>query len=321
MRNQRVMVLVLAMLGAVTFACSAEVVRIALDWTPNTNHTGLFVAMELGFFADEGLDVRVLEPGPVVAIHLVAAGHAEFGIASQEYITMARAQDVPVVSIATVFQHNTSGFAAPLDRNIVSPRDFAGRRYGGWGSEMEEAMIRTVMEREGADFATVSMINIGMIDFTTAIRQDLADFFWIFYGWQGIHAELQGLDITFMPLPKLDEVLDYYTPLIFTSEEMIRARPETVRRFLRALARGYVYAAQHPVLAARILLRVAPELDPDLVLISQAWLAGQSETEITAWGRQDPHVWDRFARWALENGMIERPIVPEGAFTNAFLPE
>ena len=269
-----------ALLTATAFAEDLEVVRIALDWTPNTNHTGIFVAQELGFFEQEGLRVVTLQPTETASIPLVAAGRSEFGVSMQEYVTMARAQGVPVVSIATLFQHNTSGFAAPRDREIASPRDFEGMRYAGWGSDLESVMIRTVMEVAGADFDTVSMINIGMLDFTTAVRRDLADFYWVFYGWQGIHAELQGIEFDLLPLPDLAEVLDYYTPVIVTRERLITQEPETVRGFLSALARGYTYAAKHPTEAADILLAHAPELDRDLVHASQEWIAAETIDEI-----------------------------------------
>jgi len=298
-----------------------QTVRIALDWTPNTNHTGIFVARALGFFAEEGLVVEVLEPAETASIPLVATGRSDFGISMQEYVTMARAQDVPVVSIATLFQHNTSGFASPIDREIVGPADFENRRYAGWGSDLESVMIRTVMENVGADSKTVELINMGMLDFTTAVRRDLADFYWIFYGWQGVHAQLQGIEFDFHPLRELADVLDYYTPVVITRQQLIDDRPETVRRFLAALTRGYSYATQHPAEAAAILLEHAPELDAALVVKSQAWIADQMIEEIDRWGWQEENVWSRFAEWALENDLIERAIDPQAAFTNDFLEQ
>jgi ABC-type nitrate/sulfonate/bicarbonate transport system substrate-binding protein len=304
----------------VASADDLETVRIALDWTPNTNHTGIFVAQALGYFAEEGLAVEILEPTETASIPLVAAGRAEFGVSMQEYVTMARAQDVPVVSIATLFRHNTSGFAAPVGRGITGPSDFEGLRYAGWGSDLESVMIRTVMEAVGADFDTVTMINIGMLDFTTAVRRDLADFYWIFYGWAGIHAELEGIAFDYFPLRELADVLDYYTPLIVTRERMVEERPETIRQFLRALSRGYVYGIEHPTEAADILLGHAPELDAELVHTSQAWIAKQTLDEVDRWGWQEASVWTAFALWALDNRLIEREIDPIAAFTNDLLP-
>jgi ABC-type nitrate/sulfonate/bicarbonate transport system substrate-binding protein len=309
-----------ALLFTSWIATGTTVVRIALDWTPNTNHTGIFAAIDLGYFADEGLEVEVLEPSPVVSLQLVASGRADFAVSSQEYVTMARAEGVPAVSIAALFPHNTSGFAALSSTGIGSPVDFAGRRYGGWGSDLEAVMVATVMENVGADPSQVEFVNMGTLDFATAAQEGLADFFWIYYGWEGVHAELLGLDFAYLPLVDLHAVLDYYTPVIVTRETMIGEAPETIRRFCRALARGYVYAANSPDEAAEILLHQAPELDRDLVLASQRWLADQSEKTLELWGRQDAEVWRRFAEWSFDHALIRRVIDPDAAFTNAFLP-
>ncbi len=320
MRRRTWIVVAAVVLVVSTSVAGADAVRIALDWTPNTNHTGIFVAQDAGYFAEEGLEVVVMEPGPTVGLQLVAAGHAEFAVSMQEEVTMARSQGLPAVSIAALYPHNTSGFAAARDRGIQAPADFAGRRYGGWGSDLEDVMIRTVMAACGADVDSVLRINMGTLDFATAVRRDVADFFWIFYGWDGIHAQLEGIDFVYIPLPDLAPELDYYTPVIVTSERLAAEAPSLVSRFLRALARGYVDAATHPDEAAEALLRHAPELDRALVIASQRWLASQSISDIDAWGRQDSAVWRRFAQWALEGGLIDEAIDPDAAFTNAFLP-
>ena len=297
-----------------------DVVRIALDWTPNTNHSGIVVAQQLGYFVEEGLSVEIVQPGPTMSIQLAVSGQSEFAVSMQEYVTMARAQDIPIVSIAAVFPHNTSGFAALTDLAMLQPVDFENMRYGGWGSDLESVMIRTVMDLHGGDYETVEMFNLGMLDFVTAIERDFADFFWIFYGWQGIHAQLQGIDFTYIPLTELADVLDYYTPVIVASEALIASDPDMISRFTRALARGYVYAAVHPEVAADYLLAFAPELDAELVHASQVWLSGQSEVDLHAWGFQETTTWTHFAEWALNNALIERAIDPTAAFTNQFLP-
>lgn len=321
--NQRTLSLaVLAVIGLCAAAAGADLTRVqvALDWTPNTNHTGLYVASQLGYFAEEGLDVEIVQPGPATSVQLTATGKTMFGISMQEYVTMARAAGIPVVSIAAVIQHNTSGFAALTTKGIRSAKDFENRRYGGWGQDLETMMVRTVMEKEGADFSTVTLVNIGEIDAFAAARRDLADFFWVFYGWEGINAKLEGLDFTFLPLPGFSEVMDYYTPVVITSEEAIAERPELVRGFLRALTKGYNYAIENPGAAAAILLEEVPELEPLLVAASQAWLSPRYTDAGVPWGTQRREVWERFADWAFQNGLIDRAIDADKAFTNAFLP-
>ncbi len=310
--------IVLGVLGA---SAGPVRVEVALDWAPNTNHTGLYVALELGYFAQEGLQVTIVQPGPASSVQLTATNKCAFGISMQEYVTMARAEGIPIVSIAAVIQHNTSGFAALTSTGIHRAADFENRRYGGWGQDLEKRMIETVMEKDGADASTVTLVNIGEIDAFTAARRGLADFFWIFYGWEGINAVLHGLQFSFLPLPGFSEVLDYYTPVVIASEEMLARRPEIVRSFLRALSKGYRYAMSDPAVAAVILLDQVPELDPLLVSASQAWLSPRYTDEGVPWGTQRREVWAGFALWALQNDLIDHAIDVDAAFTNAFLPE
>jgi ABC-type nitrate/sulfonate/bicarbonate transport system substrate-binding protein len=299
---------------------AAEPVRIALDWTPNTNHTGILVAQSKGFFAEEGLAVEVIEMGPGLGVHLVVSGQCEFAVSMQEEITMARAQGMPVVSVAALYPHNTSGFMAPAELGIESPRDFEGLRYGGWGQDFERAILRTVMEADGADPKSVQMVDLGMLDVPVALQRGFADIFWVYFGWQGVQAQLLDIEFTYLPLAQLAEALDYYTPLIATSEAMIADHPEIVARFLRALARGYVFAAREPEDAADALLSFAPELDRDLVLASQIWLSDHGVDDLERWGWQRQETWAAFSEWAHRHGLIETPLHAEDAYTNELLP-
>src|SRR5665811_17165 len=101
-------------------------ITVVLDWVPNTNHTGIYVAVANGYYAEEGLDVDIIQPTEGGSADLIAAGKGEFGISYQEQITYARTADtpLPVVAIAAVIQHNTSGFASPVEKNIKTPSDF-----------------------------------------------------------------------------------------------------------------------------------------------------------------------------------------------------
>ena len=89
-----------------------EKITVMLDWVPNTNHTGLYVAKDKGYFKEQGLEVEIIQPSEGGTSQLVATGKAQFGVSYQEDVTMARANGIPVVSIAAVIQHNTSGFAS-----------------------------------------------------------------------------------------------------------------------------------------------------------------------------------------------------------------
>jgi ABC-type nitrate/sulfonate/bicarbonate transport system substrate-binding protein len=297
-------------------------VTMMLDWVPNTNHTGIFVALDKGWYEEEGLDVEVIQPAEgSTPVQVVAAGKADFAISYQEETTHARAEDVPVVSIAAVIQHNTSGFGAPEEENITRPKDFEGKRYGSWGSPIERAMLDALMSCDDADVEEVEFVNVGWADFFVVTERDV-DFAWIFYGWTGIEAELRGEPIDIVMLRDWSQcVPDYYTPIIVTGEQQIAEQPEIVERFMRATARGYELAIESPKEAAEILIEYAPESDPELIRRSQAWLSKEYQADAPRWGEQDVEVWRRYATWLYEQDLLTRNIEAPDAFTNEFLPE
>lgn len=326
------MVLVLLLLLVVT-ACGAqdsdsksqdgealEKVTFVLDWTPNTNHTGIYVAKEKGFFEEEGLDVDIMLPGEVGSNQLVASGQADFGVSYQERVIMARPEGLPIVSIAAVIQHNTAGYASPASKNITSPKDFEGKKFGGIGVPLQEMMMRTIMEEHGADVEKVEFVNIGQSDWFTAMEREV-DFSTIYYGWTGIEAELRGLEINMMFYKDVSEGFNFYTPILITSEDMIEKHPDTVRKFVHAAAKGYEFAIENPSEAADILIESVPELNPDLVKRSQEWLADRYQDDADQWGIQELDRWVKPINHMYEAGIIDEKPDPEASFTNAFLPE
>ncbi|MEY2196485.1 ABC transporter substrate-binding protein [Neobacillus sp. BF23-41] len=295
-------------------------VSIVLDWTPNTNHTGLYVAKQKGFFKKEGLDVDIIMPGETGADQLVASGKSQFGVGYQEAITQARIQGVPLVSIAAVIQHNTSGFASPVGKKIQSPKDFEGKTYGGWGSPVEKSVITSLMKKENADTNKVKIVNMGDTDFFTAVKRDI-DFAWIYYGWTGVEADLRNEKINMVYLTDYSDKLDYYTPVLETNEKMIEENPETVKAFVNAAAKGYEFAIKNPDQAADILIKAAPDLDPKLVKKSQEWLSPKYQDDAKEWGIQKQEVWENYAQWMYDNKLLDKKLDAKKAFTNEFLPK
>lgn len=295
--------------------------KLVLDWAPNTNHTGIYVALDRGYYAEEGLDVEILEPASTGSTEaVVGSERADFGISFQETVTHARLSGIPIVSTAAIIQHNTSGLAALSRRGIRTPADFEGKRYGGWESPMEKAIIKGLMNSVGADFDKIQFVNIGIGDLLTFLQRDI-DFTWIFYGWDGIEAELRGLDLNIVMLADYkDAVPDWYTPVLITSEGLIRKNPDKVARFVRATARGYMDAIADPDAAAEILLKYAPELKRELVFESQRWLSQKYQDDAARWGEQKLEVWTEFADWMYREGLIDTRLDAEAAFTNEFLP-
>jgi len=300
-------------------ASALDKTTVVLDWTVNTNHTGLYVAQAKGWFQDEGLDVDIQPAPDTGAAGLLASGRADFAYSYQEEILQSRAGGLPLTAIAAVIQNNTSGFASRKTAGIHRPKDFEGKRYGGYGSPIEEGFLRTLMKADGGDFSKVTVVNLGEQDFFAATEKNV-DFAWVFEGWTVQEANVRGIPLDYIDLRKVSPVLNEFTPVLAANDALLAKNPAKVRAFLRAVTKGYQYAIAHPDDAAAILLKAAPELNAALVKSSQKFLAGQYQAQAPRWGEFDAGRWNGFAKWMTDNGVVAN--LPAGTFfTNDYLPK
>lgn len=297
-----------------------EKVRIVLDWTPNTNHTGLYVADSLGYFKDAGLDVEIMQPPEGSTTSLVGAKGAEFGISFQDTLAPTYASDnaIPVTAVAAIIQHNTSGIISLKETEIDSPKKLAGHSYATWDSPIELAIIKKIVEDDGGKFDDIKLIPNTVTDVVTGLQTDIESV-WVYYAWDGIATKVAGLDTNYLNFADYGTELDYYSPVIIGNDEYIEKNPDTTKKFLAAVRKGYEYSIEHPEEAADILVKAVPELDETLVKESQIWLADQYKAEVEQWGYIDLERWDAFYSWLYENSLIEQEIPSGTGFTNDYL--
>lgn len=295
-------------------------VSIVLDWTPNTNHTGLYVAQKLGYYKEAGLEVEILPSPEGGASALVAAGGADFGIDCQDTLAPAFVGDdaLPVTAVAALIQHNTSGIISLADDGIQSPKDLEGKTYATWENPVEQAIIKSLVEADGGDYSKVNLIPSTVSDVITALNTNI-DAVWIFYAWDGVATEVKGYDTNFLDFAKIDPTFDYYTPMIIANNSFLAENPETAKAFLAATAKGYEYAIENSDAAADILLEAAPELDPEIVKASQKWLADQYIADAEKWGYIDPTRWDAFYAWLTENHLVDGELPAGTGYSNDYL--
>ena len=300
-----------------------EKVTFVLDWTPNTNHTGLYVAQEKGYFEEAGLDVEIVQPPEDGAVVLVASGKAQFGVSFQDSLAAALAGEdaIPVTAVASVIQHNTSGIISLAGNGMDTPKGMENHSYATWNGAIELATLQEVVEADGGDFSKVELIPSTVTDEVSALKTNSADAIWIFYGWAGVKTELENLDTDYFAFADIDPVFDYYTPVIISGNRFLEENPETAKAFLSALSKGYEFAIDHPEEAAEILCSAAPELDAELVLASQQYLADQYQADAPYWGYIDTDRWNNFYSWVNENRLTEDAVPLDTGFTNDYLPQ
>lgn len=301
-------------------------ITFCLDWTPNTNHTGLYVALANGYYEDAGLDVEIVQPPEDGAATMCASGEAQFAIEAQDTMAAALDQDEPlgITAVAGVIQHNTSGIMSRKGDGIDHPAGLSGKTYSTWESPIELAMIKNVVEADGGDYDSIKMIPNNITDEPAALEANQTDAIWVFQGWGVINADVEGVDVDFWRFSDLNDELDYYTPVIIANNDFLQDDPDTAKAFLEATKKGYEYAIENPDEAAQILIdgdtTGSLEGSEELVTKSQEWLADQYAADADYWGQIDPDRWDAFYSWLYENKLTTHDLTGTG-YSTEYLSE
>ena len=301
--------------------------NLALDWTPNTNHTGIYVALAQKWYQAEGLDLHLLPYSASVSPDvLVSSGKADVGISSTEGIVADAAVNQPVVSIAAIIQHNTSALVTLASSGLNRPRDLDGKVYGGFGAPYEGAVVGEIIQKDGG---TGKFTNVTLdVDTMQALESHRINFAWVFEGWEVIQAERQGVKLNVFPITNYG-IADYYTPNLIASPAEIAHKAALLHKFMTATACGYEFARTHAREAAQMLLdNVAPGTfpDPGLVLASQEFLSPRYADTGRKWGLQDAAAWHGYPQFILNSGGVDdasgKPVHSlnfDALYTNQFL--
>lgn len=330
---KKLAIVLVALALAVGVACSSSgdkaadrskltKVSVMLDWTPNTNHAGMYLAKSMGLYKQAGLDVHFLQPGEGGDVaQAVATGSVDFGVSAAEQVVPARQAGIPVVSIAAIIQHNTSALVSLKDRGITRPRDLQGRTYGGFGGGFEKALIDELVRCDGGDPSKVKFVNVGDVDYRQGMQRKQYDVVWVFDGWDVIKIDqIDGTRLNRIAFADhLSCIPDWYTPVLITGEKQISQERDVVVRFLAATRKGYQQAMAHPDKAAESLIGQVPELDPALVQASAKFLATRYAAKPEEWGVQDPATWTRFVDFLTKHKIVKPGFDVSAAYDTTLL--
>lgn len=293
-----------------------------LDWTPNTVHSGLYVALKKGYFEKEGLDVTVVEPPEDGATDMVASGEAEFGIGFQDELAENFSNDnqLPVAAVAALLQHNQTGFISEAINHIETPANIPEHTLAISDEALEQMIVRFLVDQAGGDFSLVKLESTYIDDVAKTLRNGVHVVLGN-YGWDCIACERKGMKINYIALRDLNEVFDYYGPLLIANSDFLTEKPDMAKAFLKAVRQGYQDAVMNPMEASKILLEQVPDLDKGLVESSQRYMSQQYIDDSMEFGVIDAERWNRFYNWINQIGLYQSPI-PDGiGFTNEFLEE
>ena len=309
---------------------SPQAVRLALDWTPNTNHTGFFVADENGWYAEAGVALQILPFATTTPEALIAAGQAECGISFQDALTFAAAAGAPIVSVMAILQHTAQEIAVLASSDIERPRQLDGRTYAGFGYPNEEPTLEAVIKADGGlgAFTTVTLDTAAY----EALYSKRADFVITFTAWEGIEARLRDIELRTFAFTDYG-FPDFYQVVLACDRRWLESEPELARAFVGATVRGFEVAAADPDGAAATLIAANPGVfdgNPELPAESQRFLAegGFLRDDRGEIGVQELGRWQGYSGFLYEQGLLAGPdghplATPPDyrtLFTNDYLP-
>ncbi len=297
---------------------------IVLDWYPNAVHSFIYVAMEKGYYAQEGLNVNVRFPANTNdALSLTAAGRADMGIYYLHDVIMAAAnENVPIKSVGALTQSSLNVVLSLKEKNITSPSDLIGKKVGYSGTTLSEAMLRSNLEYvEGADtqsnmelidvgFDLMSSMTTGQVDATIGCMRN----------HEVPQMESEGFAVQYYS-PSEYGVPQYYELVLVASNDSLESNPEKIKGFLRASQKGFDFMKENPEEALQILLNNQNEenfpLKEEVEKQSMDILLPLMETETTPFLSQDAQVWQNSIDWMVKEGIVaENAITPEDVFVN-----
>ena len=312
---KRIFAMILICCLLMTGACLAEddqlrELDVVLDWYPNALHAFMYVAIEKGYYAEEGLQVNIRFPSNANdAISLVAAGRADVGLYYQQDVIQARAnQGVPVKSIAAVVQAPLNIVLSLSEKDITSPTDLVGKTIGYAGTELSEALIRSIMENVGADYSDVTMIDVGFDLMSSMTTGNVDATIGCLVNHEVPQMEEEGFSVNWFDLDDYG-VPTYYEGVFLANDKMIEAEPEVLAAFLRASAKGFADMKADPEEALAILLANQSAenfpLSETVERKSMQVLLTLMETEDAAFLSQSDTCWQENIDWMRAQGLID----------------
>ena len=323
MRDRLALLVFIFGLISFSISCSSEEtvseVKLALDWYPNANHIGLYLAEENGYFEDENLKVTIYTPSdPSTVLQTVASGADDFGMNYQPDVLIARSEGVPVVSVLGMVQHPLNSMMALQSSGNESPKDLKGKKVGYPGIPWNEDALNTMLQSDGlSGIDDVELVNVGWELGSSLISETVDAIIGAYFTHESIVLENEGHPVNVMRMEEWG-VPDYYELVMVTSEDYLSKNPDIVERFTRAVSKGYTDAISDPQSGVDVLKKHAPEIDesvdrPGADLLQDLWKGKGGN-----FGTQEEIKWVSFAEWMKKRGIINEDIDPKIAFTDKY---
>ena len=292
-----------------------RLLKLALDWTPNSNHLGFFVAKALKYYEAAGLDVKLLDPSEdnyaLTPAKKVEVNKADMALCPLESVISYRskAQPFDAVALATVLKEDLSAITVLGSGNVKRPGDLDGSSYASYNARYEDEIVRQMIKNDGGK-GQIKLAYPDKLGIWDTLLSGQYDATWIFLNWEGVQAE--GRDMALRHFKLADFGIPYgYSPVILASQKAVKQDEPSFSAFLQATKRGFLYAKQNPREAIKILAPLVAEQDKDIDLFKSLEITIAAYGNDADWGKIDPHRVDHFLDWLKARGLEKSTLSAE----------
>lgn len=298
-----------------------EKVSLVLDWFPNADHAGVYMATGKGLDRANGAQVMPSVPSdPTTTLTAVAAGKQDLGITYAPELLIARSKGVPVKAVGALVQVPLNSIIARADRGISRPRDLEGKVVGIAGVPSDRALLDTVVKADGGDPSKVQTKVVGYSLAPSLAAGKVDAVIGAYWNIEGPDLRMKDVPITVMKLddhgvPRYDELV------IVASEDAIRDRPAAIRAALAGIAEGQAAAVSDAGGAVAALEEANPDIAKKVLPAQVADTIPALVPEGSAPLRMDAAQWDALAAWMKAEGLVKGDVSGSGAIDSSLLPE
>ena len=288
-------------------------IKLALDWTPNINHIGFFVAKEKGFYKQNDLNLEFLTPDLddylITPAKKVEMNISDFGLCPTESLISFRTKKNPFIlkGLMTIFQEDVSAIATIESNSILRPRHLDGRSYASYKARYEDKIVKKMITNDGGR-GDLKIFYPKRLGIWNTLIENKYDSTWIFINWEGVEASKKNIDL------KLYKMSDFgipysYSPILFSSSDYINNNSNTVKKFIESSRKGYIYCYENMDEAVSILNKSVPETDKGIDLIECLKISIDHFGTRENFGKIDLKKIDIFLKWLKDNNIENNSFV------------
>ena len=291
-------------------------IRLPMGYIPNVQYAPFYAAVEKGFFAENGIELKFDYSYETDGVALVGTNEIQFSLVSGEQVLIARAEGLPIVYVMAWYEKYPIAVVAKTEQNVKIPQDLAGKRValpGPFGANY--VGLRALMGKVGLQESDIILESVGFTQ-VEVLATDTSEVVVVYSANEPVQLIAQGYDLDVI---LVSDYVDLVSNGLITNEITLAEDPELIERFVSSVMKGIQFSVENPEEAFQICLKFVEGLeDADQEVQYQVLLASQELYQTDPYGYSQPEAWENMQQVLLQMGLMKKEIDLDEAYTNDF---